>query len=313
MADILTVTLNPAVDVSTSVARLEPSHKLRCAHERRDAGGGGINVARVIRRLGGDVTAAFPSGGPIGALLERLVAQEDVASLAVAMGGDTRESFTVIEEETGREYRFVLPGPAVGAQEFQEFVAAIAAPASRARFVVFSGSLPPGTPNDAFAVLADAVRREDTKVVFDAPGAALKAALARGIYLVKPSLRELQDLTGRALSTDDAIIAAARELVASKQAEIVAVTLGGRGAILVTQDQVLAADALPVAVASSVGAGDSFLGAMVWALAASQSIEDAFRYAMAAGASSLMSPGTQLCQRADMVRLADEVRVRKAL
>ena len=311
MPEVLTVTLNPAVDVSTSVARLVPSHKLRCAHERRDAGGGGINVARVIRRLGGDAAAAFPSGGPIGALLERLVAAEGVPAIAVAINGDTRESFTVIEEAAAKEYRFVLPGPILQVDEWPAIVSAITDSAARARFVVCSGSLSPGAPNDAYAVLADALRREDMKFVLDASGAALRGALACGVYLAKPSVRELRELVGRDLNDNAAILAAARELVASGQAEVVAVTMGGRGAMLVTRDHAYAAEALPIAAASTVGAGDSFLGGMIWALAAGKALEDAFRHAMAAGASSLMLPGTQLCHQADVLRLADEVQVRR--
>ena len=311
MPDILTVTLNPAVDVSTSIAQLVAGHKLRCTHERRDAGGGGVNVARVVYRLGGDVLAAFPIGGPIGDLLRRLVAEEGVPSATFPISGDTRESFTAIENATGKEYRFVLPGPTFSADEVHSIMQALAPLARRSRFVVCSGSLPVGAPEDVYGALGEVIRDGAAKFVLDAFGPALKAALARGVYLIKPSLRELEGLIGRELQGESDILAAARELIGSGQVEIVAVTLGGRGALLVTRDRALAGDALPIAAASSVGAGDSFLGALVWALAAGQSLEDAFRHAMAAGASSLMLPGTQLCQRADVLALAGAVGVRQ--
>lgn len=311
MPDILTITLNPTVDVSTKVARLVPGHKLRCAQERRDAGGGGINVARVVRRLGGEVMACFPVGGQIGSLLQRLLAQEGVPSTTIPIRGDTRESFTALEEATGSEYRFVLPGPRLDEDEFQSITDALTALAQQSQFVVCSGSLPPGAPENAYGALADLARRENAKFVLDASGAALRAGLVHGVYLVKPSLRELQELVGRELQNEAEILAAARVLIVSKQAEIVVVTLGARGALLVTQDGAFAAEALPIAVTSSVGAGDSFLGGMVWAIAAGRGLDRAFRYGIAAGASSLMLPGTQLCQRADVMGLVGSVRVRQ--
>jgi 6-phosphofructokinase 2 len=237
MADILTITLNPAVDVATTTARIAPEHKLRCTPERRDPGGGGINAARVIHRLGGDVLAALVAGGPIGQLLQSLLAQEGLPALVIPASGDTRESFTIIETDTGREYRFVLPGPLMPERERDAAIAALTPSLMSARFVVCGGSLPPGAPDDTYAALADIARRGGGKFALDASGAALQAALAKRVYLVKPSLRELQDLCGRPLQDSAAILRAARDLIESAQAEIVAVTLGARGALVVTQTQ----------------------------------------------------------------------------
>jgi 6-phosphofructokinase 2 len=310
MADVLTITLNPAVDVSTSVARIVPAHKLRCEPERRDPGGGGVNVARVIQRMGGSVLAAVIVGGPVGLLLAELLASEGLATITIPTSGETRESFAIVESATGAEFRFVLPGPVIEEAELNDAIKLLAPAIRSARFVVCSGSLPRGVPETTYATLADTTKRCGGKFVVDASGAALKAALMGGVYLVKPSLHELQDFVGAPLSDPASILGATRALVEQGRAQIAAVTLGAGGALLVTHERAMVADALPMQVASSVGAGDGFLGAMVWSLAAGHDLEAAFRHAMAAAAASLQTPGTQLCQRADVMRLATQVCVR---
>lgn len=310
MPDVLTITLNPAVDVSTSVERIEPVHKLRCAPGRRDPGGGGVNVARVIARLGGDVAAVFPAGGPVGELLHRLVLDEGLAARAIPISGVTRESFTVLERATNNEYRFVLPGPALTPTEFNKCLSSVEQ-THGARYAVASGSLPPGAPVDGYARIATAVKAGGGRFVLDASGEALQCALTAGVYLVKPNAAELETLFGSPLKNDAAILAAARDLIGGGAAEIVAVSRGSRGAILVTADEALAAESVAVPVASSVGAGDSFLGALVWSLARGDVLETAFRYALAGGAAALLRPGTELCTQADVERLAPLVQIRR--
>lgn len=309
MPDVLTITLNPAVDVSTSVERIEPVHKLRCGRERRDPGGGGVNVARVIARLGGDVAATFPAGGVVGQLLHRLLLDEGLESCAVSIVGVTRESFNVLDRTTNDEYRFVLPGPTLTSREFNACLMSIEQ-ARDSRYVVASGSLPPGAPVDAYARIATAVKVRGARFVLDTSGEALRCALTAGVYLVKPNAAELEALVGAPLHDDAAILAGARDLIRGGAAEIVAVSRGARGAILATADQALAADSVSVPVASSVGAGDSFLGALVWSLARSDDLETAFRYALAGGAAALLRPGTELCDKTDVERLAPLAHVR---
>ena len=150
------------------------------------------------------------------------------------------------------------------------------------------------------------------RFVLDSSGEALQAAVAQGVYLVKPSLSELQQLAGRALSDLSEIETAARKVIDAGKAEIVAVSLGARGALVATRDGVMRAEALAVNVAGSVGAGDSFLGAMIWSLAASEDVERALRFAVGASAASLQTSGTQLCTRADALRLAEQVKIARS-
>ena len=307
MADIVTFTMNPSIDVSLSVERVAPFHKLRCAAERRDPGGGGINVARVMKRFGADVTAMYPIGGALGQLLRRLVDQEGIPGLTTPISAETREDFTVHERATDLQYRFVLPGPQLTEQEWRACLAAFSSLDQRARFVVGSGSLPPGVPDDFYGRVAQAVKRTGGKIVIDTSGPPLRAALQTGVYLIKPSLNEFRILMGKLLETQTDWIEACRSLVNNGYAEIVALTLGEQGALLVTRDQVLRAQALPVTPVSVVGAGDSFLGAMIWSLASGHTVETAFRYGVAAGSAALLMHGTELCQREDTERLVNDV------
>lgn len=307
MADVVTLTMNPAIDLSVSVERVTPFHKLRSSEGRRDPGGGGINVARVLKRLGGDVTAIYPAGGTLGLLLQQLVEKEGISQVTIPIAAETREDFTVNERETGFQYRFVVPGPPLTEHEWRSCLSLFATLDANARFVVCSGSLPPGVPHDFYRSIVESTRRDVRQIIVDSSGAPLKAALATGVYLVKPSLSELRDLLGAALDTRADQIEACRALIGEKQAEVVALTLGEQGAILVTRDRVLRARALPIEPMSVVGAGDSFLGAMIWALTSGHALDEAFRYGVAAGSAALLVPGTELCRRADIERLVKHV------
>ncbi|HKH81105.1 MAG TPA: 1-phosphofructokinase family hexose kinase [Methylovirgula sp.] len=305
MAGIVTLTMNPAVDLSTSVDRVEPLRKLRCHTGRRDPGGGGINVARVIARFGADVTAVYPVGGALGQLLQRLVQDEGIKSLTIPVLGETREDITVSDAATGQQYRFVLPGPALDRAEWTECLNVFAA--LRPDFVCASGSLPPGVPDDFYARVAKIVAGWGAKFILDSSGAALNSALEERVYLIKPNLREMRELVGAALDEQGSRIDACRSLIARGAAEIVALTLGADGALLVTSDRAWQAQPLPVKPASTVGAGDSFLGAMVWALTSKMSLEESFRYAVAAGSAALLAPGTELCRPQDVRDLLSQV------
>ncbi len=312
MAAILTVTVNPALDVSTSTQTVRDTHKLRCSAAQFHPGGGGINVARVLHRLGSDCLALYAAGGVTGERLGQLLDAEQVPRQCLPIAQETRESFSVHELATGRDYRFVLPGPTLSPAETDAFTACLDALPALPRSLVASGSLPPGVPQDFYGRLAQWARSRGVRLVLDSSGPPLAAALAAGVHLVKPSLRELRELTGQALETDAQRLAVARQIIDAGQARIVALSLGEDGALLVTADRALRARSVQVDVASTIGAGDSFVGGLVWALDREADLEQAFRYGMAAGAAALLTPGTALCQPADVERLSQQVVVTAA-
>jgi 6-phosphofructokinase 2 len=306
---IVTVTPNPAVDMCSSVERVAPFHKLRCGIARRDPGGGGINVARVVRRVGGDATALFPSGGPLGQLLENLVAAEHVKYVALPIAADTREDVTIDERSTGAQFRFVVQGPSLSSAETKSFLELIKANLKDAAYVVASGSLPPGVSEEFYADVSCLASACGVKFVVDSSGAALARALDSATYLVKLSLRELRELTGNDLPEERDWLAAARDLIARRKIEWVALTLGEMGALLVGRNIALRATAPKIVPVSTVGAGDSFLGTLIWALADGREMRAALRLAVASGTAAMLSSGTDLSHPADIAELAGKVSI----
>ncbi|MCR4264611.1 1-phosphofructokinase family hexose kinase [Nitratireductor sp. ZSWI3] len=305
MANVLTIALNPAVDFSSRTQTVRPTRKTRVSGMRCDPGGGGINVARVISRLGGEAETLVLAGGEIGAILGRLIREEGIACHAMAIAGQTRIGFTVFEESTGLEYRFVPEGPAIGENELEPCLDLI--DTHEAGFVVASGSLPAGVPDDTYATMAERAAARGAKFVLDTSGIGLKTVLEKTrVYLVKPSRGELEQYVGRRLD-EEGIRQAAVAIVERGAAELVAVTMGDDGALLASTAGVLRLPAVHVRVRSAVGAGDSFLGAMIWALAEGRETERAFRLGVAAGAAAVMTPGTELCRREDVLSLAQRV------
>ncbi|HUC65339.1 MAG TPA: 1-phosphofructokinase family hexose kinase [Stellaceae bacterium] len=302
MARIVTLTMNPALDIATTTDRVVPEHKLRCEAPRYDPGGGGINVARAVHALGGDGLAIFPAGGSAGEMIRYLLGREGVAHQAVAIAGFTRESLAVEERESGKQYRFLLPGPQIGPDDQERCLDALAAAAPAAEFIVASGSLPPGVPENFYARVGTLAQEQGKRLVLDTSGAALQQA-GHGVYLLKPSLRELESLTGRQISGAREELDAARHLVDEGRSEIVVVSLGAGGALLVTAEQAERFPAIPVPAKSTVGAGDSMLAGIVSGLTRGLTLREAVRLGIAAGAAALLGSGTQLCRREDVERL----------
>jgi 6-phosphofructokinase 2 len=309
LAQIVTLTINPALDVSTSVRKMVPFTKMRCAQAHRDPGGGGINVARVLKRLGIEATAIYPTGGATGQLLASLLEREGVRSIVIPALHETREDITIFDETTREQFRLVFPGAALSEVEWQNCLGSIARIQPQPAFVIASGSLPAGVPHDFFGRVAQAARQVRSKAIVDTSGSFLKAALEEGVYLIKPNLGEFQDLAGITASDEATLIEAGRDLIDRGRVEVIALSLGPDGALLISRDVALRANGLPIEPVSVSGAGDSFLGAMVWSLTHNSSLDMALRYGVAGGSAALLNPGTELCRAEDVHRLACEVTV----
>lgn len=303
MPALTTVTLNPAVDKNTSIDRVLADDKLRCAPPSREPGGGGINVSRAVQRLGGAAQALYPSGGPTGTILEDLLSQESLSHRPVPIDDWTRENLIVSEASTGRQFRFGMPGPTLAAADIDAVLDALRAVAPTPAYVVASGSLPNGVPPDTYAAVAETARALGARPILDTSGAALREARAAGWYLLKPNLRELQQLAGRALETDPERIKAARGFIDQGWCTSVVLSMGAAGALLVTAEETLRVRSPTVPIESRVGAGDSMVAGLVLALSRGRPLPDAMRFGVAAGAAAVMTPGTELCRRADTERL----------
>ncbi len=302
MPTIATLTMNPTIDVSYDVDRLAPTQKLRSHGENYDPGGGGINVARVFVRLGGNAECHYLSGGATGVALDGLLDLHQLVRRPVRIAGTTRIACNVHERMSGQEYRFIPPGPPVTEAEWRACLQQLThAPCE---YIVASGSLPPGVPPDFYSMVSGIAHDRGLKFVLDTSGAALGGGISGAcVHLIKPNDSELGQLVGRPLGTDAEIAAAAMEIVERGQAEIVAVTMGSRGGILASAQGTEFLRAIPVEAASAVGAGDSFLAAMVHALATGRPPREAFHYGMAAGSAAVLTSGTDLSRVEDIERL----------
>jgi len=302
MKSIATLTMNPTIDVSYEVDRIEPTIKLRATNERYSPGGGGINVARIFVRLGGNARCLYLSGGATGPALDGLLDLHQLVRTRVPIAGPTRLATAVFEKETGKEYRFTPEGPTVAESEWRDCLSTLAE--AECDILVASGSLPPGAPSDFYARVSQVMRKRGIVTVLDSSGDGLVDALAEGKFLLlKPNLAELQQIAGRELADIDEIGREASALVSRGKAELVAVTMGDRGALLASEAGVTCLPAIEVSAKSAVGAGDSFLAAMVHRLARGDEPLEAFRFGMSAGAAAVLTPGTDLAYPADVERL----------
>lgn len=313
MSKIITLTMNPALDISTSIDKVVHTDKLRCTAAKTQPGGGGINVARVITRLdsgeNNPCVAVYPAGGFTGQLLVQALDQEGLKSQPIKTQGDTRESFSVHETSSTKDFRFLLPGPTLTAAEWRACLDSTLHLTNPSDLVIASGSLPPGVPDDFLALLATATKEKKARLVLDSSGTPLKLALMQGVFFFKPSLSELEELVGKTLATEKQRYKAARHLVAQEQAHMVALSLGEEGVLLVTPSRVLRAPAIPVEVVSTVGAGDNFVAGFIWALQHQHPLDHCLAYGMASAAASLKNRDSNLCEPEVMHALYPQAKV----
>jgi len=306
MNSIATLTMNPTIDVSYDVAKVRHTHKMRTDNEWYAPGGGGINVARVFVRLGGMARCFYLSGGATGPALDGLIDLHQLVRTRIAIAEPTRVASAVLEHDTGKEYRFTPQGPHVAEHEWRECLDRLAE--ADCATMVLSGSLPPGVPDDFYARVIRLMHERGIAVVLDSSGEALRAGVEEGgLLLLKPSQGELEGLVGAKLESVTAIERAAMAIVEAGKARLVAVTMGHEGAILARREGAAFVPALDIEARSAVGAGDSFVAAMVHALANGRTEIDAFRFGVAAGSAAVLHPGTKLAQPADISRLYAQV------
>lgn len=301
-AKIITLTFSPCIDKSTSVQSLIPEKKLYCATPKLEPGGGGINVARAIKKLGGDATAIFPSGGCTGSLFTALLEKENIQTVVIPTKEETRESIVVVEETTNNQYRFGMPSNGLLESEWKQCLKAVES-IGNIEFIIASGSLPSTVPFNIYAQLAKIAKYNKAKLIVDASGEALKEAVDEGVYLLKPNLGELASLTGlRTIEITD-VEEAAKKLIHKNKCEIIVVSLGSEGAILVTKNETYRVKPPKVAVKSTVGAGDSMVAGIVYSLSNGRNLKQTLQYGVACGTAATMNLGTELCRKEDADKL----------
>ena len=300
---IVTLTLNPAIDKSSKVAHVIPDRKLYCEKPSFCPGGGGLNVARAIHKLGGRCEAYLVSGGPTGQILEHFLDKEGIKYHVVLTKDWTRENLIVLEEDTNQQFRFGMPGPLLLKSEWKACLDKITRLRPRPGFVIGSGSLPEGVPDDFYARLTRAFKKTNTKVILDISGRALKCAVGKGAFMIKMNLNELGSLVGHELKHEIEYHRAASSLINKGACEILVVSLGAAGALLAKKGICKHLRAPLVQVKSVIGAGDSMVGGIVLGLTRGYGLEEAMLFGIAAGTAAVMTPGTGLSSRKDAEKL----------
>lgn len=302
---IVTLTINPSLDKSTHFTGLIAEQKIRCEKPRYDAGGGGINVAKAISKLGGKSTCIFTSGGSSGEMLEDLIAKEKLESNVIKTKNWTRENFIAFENKTKAQYRFGFPGNEFSEDEKDKILQTIKE--LQTDYLVISGSLNEGLATNFYQKIAKIANESSIKVIVDTSGEALKKVLETGVYLIKPNIGELAKLIGVERLELPEVEKAAKKLIEDKSAEIVVVSLGADGAILVTKEETHLVKAPKVEKKSTVGAGDSMVGGMVWALSQNKTLKEVIQIGVCCGTAATMNEGTQLFKVEDVMKLLQDI------
>lgn len=311
-ADILTITLNPAVDLATHVPQVIAGPKLRCAPPRFDPGGGGVNVARAICKLDGSARALVAVGGTMGTLLLKLLTDEGVPTLPVAVSGETRQSFAVTDDSTGAQFRFNVPGQPLTAGDAAHLLAAMTRHTPQNGFVVISGSAAPGLPLDFQSQMIAAVAHKAARVIVDTSGFALGELIANPkdpLFLLRVDRSEAAEAATRVMATVDDSVAFAADLVGRGVAKTVVTGRGAEGSVMVSGGQRFFCHPPVVAVRSKIGAGDAFVGAMTLALARGDAPDIALQWGVAAASATVGTEGTALCDLATVQACFDKCRI----
>jgi 6-phosphofructokinase 2 len=302
MSPIITITFSPCIDKSASVNKLIPEKKLSCTSTKLEPGGGGINVARAIKKLGGESTAIYPSGGYTGKYFDKLMQDEEVPSIIIETENETRENIIILEESTNQQYRFGMPGTALKENEWRQCLHIIEE-MNDVEFIVASGSLPPGVPQDVFARIAILAKKKNAKLIVDTSGEALQHAADEGVYMLKPNLGELGSLIGKKYVDKKETADLAKSIINKINCEIIIVSMGGDGAMLITKNENYKVSSPKVKMKSTVGAGDSMVAGIVLSLSQKKSLKETVQYGVACGTAATMNPGTELCKSEDAEEL----------
>ena len=304
---IYTVTLNPALDKTVEIPGMALDTVNRITSMRTDPGGKGINVSKVIAKLGGESCAVGILGGESGRTLLAALEREGLRTHFRFVEGQTRTNLKIIDRALHTNTDINEPGLTVSPADLDALLRDLLGMVREGDIVVLAGSLPQGAPQDTYRVWTAACREKGARVCLDADGVLLAEGLKAAPYLIKPNEDELSRLVGHRLTDTDELIAEGRRLLKGGVTRVV-ISLGEHGALYLRRNEVLYAEGLSVPVGSTVGAGDSVVAALAYAEAQGLSEEEAVRLSTAAGAANVMCSGTQAAEREAVEALLPKVR-----
>lgn len=307
---IYTVTLNPALDKTVEIPGMALDTVNRVTSMRTDPGGKGINVSKVIAKLGGESCAVGILGGESGRTLLAALEREGLRTHFRFVEGQTRTNLKIIDRALHTNTDINEPGLTVSPTDLDALLRDLLGMVREGDIVVLAGSLPQGAPQDTYRVWTAACREKGARVCLDADGVLLAEGLKAAPYLIKPNEDELSRLVGHRLTDTDELIVEGRRLLKGGVTRVV-ISLGERGALYLRGNEVLYAEGLSVPVGSTVGAGDSVVAALAYADSLGMSDEDAVRLSTATGAANVMCSGTQPAEREAVEKLLPQVKIRR--
>jgi len=310
MAGIITITFNPSLDKSIDAPCLEPDRKLHCSAVGYHPGGGGINISRVLKRLGENPVTSYLSGGFYGKHIQQLLLQEGIESNAIKIKAQTRENIIILDTSSGRQYLLDTPGPVIQSTEWQRLLKLVAR--QKAEFIAGSGSIPPGVPVDIYARLARIAHKQNAKLIIDTSGEALQHALAEKVFLIKPNLKELAHISGKENVNRDEAMDYAVSIIGKGRCKNIVVSLAAEGALLASEKYKLKIHAPVVNAVSTIGAGDSMTAGIIYGLAKRMTMPDAVKFGVACGTATTLHPGCLLANKEDIKLLYKKINNAKA-
>lgn len=308
MKHIVTITLNPAIDKSTSIEEMVPEKKLKCQNPKFEPGGGGINVSRVLQRLNNKSTAIYFEGGFSGKFFGQLVNAENIETIPIEIKNNTRENFIVFDQKTNLQYRFGMPGPEIDKTESAQLINFLEK-IEEIDYLVLSGSMPPNFDENIVSKIAILCKNKNAKFIVDTSGPALKNHLKENVFLIKPNINELATLAGLDSISIDEVSSVGKNIIASEKCEAICVSLGAKGALLITKNSVNIITPPKVNTISTVGAGDSMLAGIVHKLSIGENLQNAVKYGVSCGTAATLNPGTELCHLADVENIYTQITI----
>jgi 6-phosphofructokinase 2 len=303
--DITTLTLNPALDKSAQADQFVPEQKLKCHSIQYQAGGGGVNISRVLHTLQVKNKCIFTSGGDTGLYLKNLLVKENIDLKTIAVNSWTRENLSIVDTKTELQYRFGMPGNDLNTSDIELIKTELTNEVKDNSILVLSGSLSEKTPSNLYATLLKMLAGKNVKVVIDTSGQALIETLKENVYLVKPNQRELAQLAGKEFLSKNEQEDFAMELINSKKAKLVVVSMGARGAFLASSEGIFYKSAPSVKVKSTIGAGDSMVAGMVYAIQQGLSSEEILKWGVVCGVATTMTEGTNLASQENINKVLE--------
>ena len=308
-AQVALLTLNPAVDVTYTVARLLADQKAHALTTRFDPGGNGINVGRGLQRLEVAADSFIVTAGETGHMLERLLVHHLDTTHYERVAGETRINGTIMEQNSGIQYEVSGIGPSIPPEQLSSLLNSFVTHAGKG-IGVLTGSMPADISTELYAELVQRIQDMGGLAVVDTHHKALRHAILTGPFLIKPNRHELETLVGHELPTVELVAEQAR-LIADQCVRYVCVSLGGEGALLTGPEDTLYAVAPGVNVQSTVGAGDSMVAGLIAGFVRKLPLPDILRLAVACGAGTVQQPGTELFTTDTVTALVPTIKIRK--